>query len=430
LDGETGQLVWFQHYASTAGLDEAAHAIACDQNDDVIFTGRGNIEGRGSEMLTIKLDRDDGHVLWTDYRGGTAGVGDSAWDLVVGPDGHPVVAGMVVNTGDEAYAVTRKLDSADGSLIWENLVPGAINDIAIRGSWLVGQDNDDVVRCERAFGATGYDFLLERYASSNGDEVWAVRYDGPTSGGDDARAMTRDADGNLVIVGVQDTFWNYNYMVLKFDCSNGEVLWQAPGYDGPPGWYDEATCVTIAGSGEIVVSGLSDGSGTGWDIATLAYDPASGAVNWTHRLNGASNQTDAARDVAVAADGMVYVTGYSYGETTGKDMFACRLTPETSSAVGELVPLSARLIRAWPNPFNPRVNLMYAVTEAGAVHLAVHDLRGRRVKTISAGILPAGDHTASWDGRDSKGRSVAAGVYFVILETAGRVASQKIVLVP
>ncbi len=423
-------MVWSQHYASTAGLDEAAHAVAFDQNDNVFITGRGNVASQGSQMLTIKLAGDDGDVLWTDYRGGTASVADSAWDVAVGPDGHPVVAGMVVNTGDEAYAVTRKLDSSDGSVIWENLITGAINDIATRGSWLVGQDNGDVVRCERAFGATGYDILLARYAGNNGDEIWAVRYDGPTSGGDDARAMTRDAAGNLIIVGVQDTFWNYNYMVLKFDGSDGGVLWQAPGYDGPPGWYDEATCVTVAGSGEIVVSGLSDGSGTGWDIATLAYDPASGAVNWTHRIDGTSSQTDQARDVAVAADGMVYVTGYSYGATTGKDLLVCRLTPATGSAVGELVPLSARLIRAWPNPFNPKVNLAFAVPEAGAVRLAVHDLRGRRVKLISDDIRPAGDHTASWNGRDDQGRSVAAGVYFVIMETVGGTASQKIVLVP
>jgi hypothetical protein len=42
--------------------------------------------------------------------------------------------------------------------------------------------------------------------------------------------------------------------------------------------------------------------------------------------------------------------------------------------------------------------------------------------------LPAGDFTASWDGRDGSGREVATGVYFARLETEDAVESTKMVL--
>ena len=43
-------------------------------------------------------------------------------------------------------------------------------------------------------------------------------------------------------------------------------------------------------------------------------------------------------------------------------------------------------------------------------------------------IETAGAHSAAWNGRDASGSRVPAGVYFVRLEAAGQVQSQKIVL--
>ena len=37
-----------------------------------------------------------------------------------------------------------------------------------------------------------------------------------------------------------------------------------------------------------------------------------------------------------------------------------------------------------PNPFNPRTTLRFELAEAGSVRLAIHDLRGRRVRLFRA----------------------------------------------
>jgi FlgD Ig-like domain len=57
----------------------------------------------------------------------------------------------------------------------------------------------------------------------------------------------------------------------------------------------------------------------------------------------------------------------------------------------------------------------------------VFDVRGRLVARITSGTGPTQAFT--WDGMDSRGRTVAAGVYFIHVEVGGESLSTKTVLV-
>jgi hypothetical protein len=81
-----------------------------------------------------------------------------------------------------------------------------------------------------------------------------------------------------------------------------------------------------------------------------------------------------------------------------------------------------------PNPFNPSTTIPFSIAENGSVSLRVFDAHGAFVAALVQKVLPAGSHTAVWDGRDSKGRAVASGVYFARIESNGRVAARKMVL--
>jgi flagellar hook assembly protein FlgD len=48
---------------------------------------------------------------------------------------------------------------------------------------------------------------------------------------------------------------------------------------------------------------------------------------------------------------------------------------------------------------------------ASAVTVAIYDCRGRRIRTLQAGDLPAGIHHLTWDGQDHGGNEVASGIY-------------------
>jgi hypothetical protein len=85
-------------------------------------------------------------------------------------------------------------------------------------------------------------------------------------------------------------------------------------------------------------------------------------------------------------------------------------------------------LSAWPNPFNPSVQLAMDVPVAGSAHLDIYDVRGRLVVQLFDGFLPEGRREIEWNGRDAGGRSVPSGVYFARLETAAGRAVQKLVL--
>ncbi len=85
-------------------------------------------------------------------------------------------------------------------------------------------------------------------------------------------------------------------------------------------------------------------------------------------------------------------------------------------------------LRAYPNPFNPKVQIQYSQAESGPLDLAVYDLSGRRVITLFEGHKSAGEHSTEWDGRDVAGRKLASGVYLLNFESAVGNEQRKLVL--
>jgi hypothetical protein len=82
-----------------------------------------------------------------------------------------------------------------------------------------------------------------------------------------------------------------------------------------------------------------------------------------------------------------------------------------------------------PNPFNPATEIRFALRETGPVDLAIYDLNGRLVRTLSNGArLPAGDHAVAWDGRSDSGKELPSGLYLVRFEAGGVEAAHKITL--
>ncbi len=106
-------------------------------------------------------------------------------------------------------------------------------------------------------------------------------------------------------------------------------------------------------------------------------------------------------------------------------------TPGQTNDVGVGVPPPAGAslrLDAYPNPFNPRVTIAFAVPAAGPGALAVFGVDGRRIATLLAGQLPAGSGQVVWDGRDDAGRDVPSGTYMCRLVAGGTVVVRKLVL--
>jgi hypothetical protein len=87
---------------------------------------------------------------------------------------------------------------------------------------------------------------------------------------------------------------------------------------------------------------------------------------------------------------------------------------------------AARLLRNYPNPFNPRTTVDFTLAGDAATTLRVYDASGRLVRTLLDSYVAAGRHSISWDGSDDGGRSVASGVYFLRLQAGGQTLSRTV----
>lgn len=86
-------------------------------------------------------------------------------------------------------------------------------------------------------------------------------------------------------------------------------------------------------------------------------------------------------------------------------------------------------VSAAPNPFNPATVITCRLPAQEMVNLAVHDLAGRRVRTLLDNqVLAAGETTVAWDGRDDGGRVLASGAYVITLTTPRQREVGRVVL--
>jgi len=84
---------------------------------------------------------------------------------------------------------------------------------------------------------------------------------------------------------------------------------------------------------------------------------------------------------------------------------------------------------AWPNPFNPRTTVAFTLARDDHARLTLFDLQGRAVRHLVDAQLPAGRHTAVWQGCDDRGRRLASGVYFARLQASSGQGMVKVVMV-
>lgn len=86
-------------------------------------------------------------------------------------------------------------------------------------------------------------------------------------------------------------------------------------------------------------------------------------------------------------------------------------------------------VSVFPNPTSSNMSMVVTLPEAGNVVVRVYDTFGKLVQTIFDGSASAGSLSASWNGTDVTGASVAAGTYVVRVDGAGVNASNMVTVV-
>jgi len=407
-----GDTVWVQRYNGPGNWHDRAKALAVDGSGNVYVTG--NSQG---DYLTMKYD-PNGDTVWVRRYDGTGGSEDKPSALAVDGSGNVYVTGYSLGTSFD-YATT-KYDS-NGNQLWAARYDGPANDWDDACAVAVDASGNVYVTGSSRGSGTRKDYATIKY-DSNGDTVWVVRYNGPGNRDDEAYALTIDGEGNVHVTGTSMGYPGYyDYATIKYN-SYGRRLWVAR-YNGHH--WDEAYALALDPFGNVYVTGMSwGGADIDMDYATVKYDPHGNEL-WVVRYNGPANKSDRAKAVAVDASGNVYVTGYSEGFRSGWDYATIKYSQNTgidTQNPDNSLPKDFRLT-CRPNPFNATTEISYTLTEAGEVELTIYNIGGQLIETLVDGHQEAGEYQIIWDASEQ-----ASGIYFYRLSTGDFTETKRMTL--
>jgi hypothetical protein len=129
--------------------------------------------------------------------------------------------------------------------------------------------------------------------------------------------------------------------------------------------------------------------------------------------------------------GTVYVTIASNSDPTLRQTRSYRVTTGSIVAVDDVPVLALTGVQATPNPFNPTTSIRFTVggSASGTALIDIYNALGRRVRTLVSRDQAPGQHAVTWDGRDDRGSSLAAGVYLASVRVGDAQQTVKMSLV-
>ena len=92
------------------------------------------------------------------------------------------------------------------------------------------------------------------------------------------------------------------------------------------------------------------------------------------------------------------------------------------------VPLVQGINNAYPNPFNPTVNIPCGMVKGGKTTVQIYNTRGQLVKTLFSGTKEKGNFLLQWNGTDQYDRKQPSGVYLIRMDSDNGRSTRKVVL--
>jgi uncharacterized delta-60 repeat protein len=315
--------------------DDYGRSVATAADGSVYVAGysNGSIDGQanlggGSDGFVTKYAAN-GTKKWTRLAGGTGG--DEARSVATAVDGSVYVAGYTngsidgqANHGDGDGFITKY--AADGTKKWTRLAGGTGLDqaysvaTAADGSVYVAGYTTGTIDGQANHGSN--DGFVTKYAA-DGTKQWTQLAGG--TGVDGGTSVATAADGSVYVAG-----WTTGSIDGQANLGNEDGFVTKYAADGTKKWtrlvggtsYDGVSSVATAADGSVYVAGYTKSSFDGQDNHGGYYDgfvtkyAADGTKQWT-RLAGGTD-FDQAHSVTTAADGSVYVAGQTNGSIDGQ----------------------------------------------------------------------------------------------------------------
>jgi hypothetical protein len=136
---------------------------------------------------------------------------------------------------------------------------------------------------------------------------WTSRYG--HAGIDGGNAIAIDNLGNVYVTGAEgDPPTMVDLVTIKYS-SNGQQQWLAR-YNGTGNGKDAGIAMKVDNKGNIIVTGQSEGIGSGYDMVTIKYS-FSGEQIWVKRYTSSGNSNDFSGSIGIDLSDNIYIAGLS-----------------------------------------------------------------------------------------------------------------------
>jgi hypothetical protein len=405
-----GEEVWNEIYDLGEEYRNMSFAIATDDAGFIYITGQtgNNYIGYTTypDFLLIKYDLE-GDTVWTR----TYNVDDYnvAEDIAVDRSGFIYITGHsgiqeIPDHGEPQAGpfdiVTVKYDS-EGNFVWKKPYDSNEDD----QSFGIAVDGEGCVYVAGATdrGSAGYDYLTFKY-DPDGAVVWKRYYS--TDDDDWAYGVAVSADGCVYVTGKSGPYGGpYDYLTVKYD-SEGNELWSEV-FDN--GGDDVAQDIAVDADGFIYLTGWSH-NGSHYTWRTIKYDP-DGNIRWEKVWD--SGSPEVANGIAVDKDGFIYVTGH------GEEWFFRTIKYRQLLGIEE-VGMSVFPDMSLDCTIGSSAHIHCHVPVTSQVNLSVYDASGRRITTLENTSKPAGHYVYTWTSNEP-------GVFFIRLNSSGQIRTEKFI---
>lgn len=242
----------------------------------------------------------------------------SGIDFASAAAGDPFVAWVRIydsTRADQAYgiAVYNSNDVTEVTSGWPKIADNGSTDTA----YDVAVDTQgNIYVTGKAWNSTdgNWDYMTVKY-DPQGNELWRKRFNSAGTH-DDAQAIAVDREGNVYVTGNSGG----NYRTIKYSAGDNRSGDQAT---APPAWdvifdsggTDTPFGIAVDAWGGVYITGLS-----GQDYRTIKYSSSTPPLELWNKTFDLGNNSNYANDIALDAQGNVYVTGqYAAGGASSWD---------------------------------------------------------------------------------------------------------------
>jgi outer membrane protein assembly factor BamB len=312
-DAETGQRQW--QFRMDGGAKRLDRARDVEVHQGVVYVA-GGLDQFGIDAgraVVMALDSATGTVLWeqTFIPQGMAAAEVRA--LRVGDDGNLYVSGNSTLPTEESsnYRMwVASLDAATGLFDW--ITPPTNGEAASNTVFEeMALASDRVFLVGVSFreddGATESSLLA--FDRSSGEAQWSASYRGGTRLADYPHGVVATPDGGRAFVFVTSNAGDgiFQLATVAFDGDTGEELW-ASRYGGPDVNAQGSDIAMSPDGSSVAVTGylsedLQASNSLDYQQVTMLYDAATGAMRWDAREGLPTNRFDEGRNVAFSANG-------------------------------------------------------------------------------------------------------------------------------